>query len=221
MKIIDLTYDLHEGMTTFDAPWHPHFSMEQFGRHSFEGRESRKVSFGTHTGTHIDAPLHFIKGGMGIDAIPLERLMGKVSIVDFSHLRENEEVTPQMLKKVRLAKKVLFKFGWGKHWGSKKFYRGYPFFSSEAAAYLISKGVEMIANDAPSPEDSRIALGRDMLGSREDSPIHKLLLGSGVVLVEYVANLDKIKEYDGWTIAAMPLRLRGADGSPARVILFK
>ena len=62
-KIIDLTHTIEEGMTTFESSWHPLVSIKQLGRFGFEGRETRKLTMGTHTGTHVDAPLHFIKNG--------------------------------------------------------------------------------------------------------------------------------------------------------------
>jgi arylformamidase len=215
-EIIDLTYHIEEGMTTFNAPWHPLVLIQQLGRHEFEGRETRKICLGTHTGTHVDAPLHFIKGGKSIDEIPLDKLVGKVTIVDFSYLKENEPVTKEMLSEVNITKRMLFKFGWGKYWNTKKYYMGYPFFTKEAANYLVSKNVELVAMDTPSPDDSRIKLG-----GKEDSPVHKIFLRNGVILVEYVANLEKINDYEGWNIIVMPLKIRDADGSPTRVCIYK
>jgi len=220
-EIIDLTYDLEEGMITFNAPWHPPFSITQLGRHDFEGRETRKVTFGTHTGTHTDSPLHFIKRGKSIEKIPLDKLIGEVTIVDFSQLGDNEAVTKKMLSDITITKRMLFKFGWGKCWNTKKFYQDYPFFSKEAAEYLVSLNVELIAMDTPSPDDSRIKLSGDVLGSDKDSPIHKIFLSNEVILVEYVANLDKVNDYTGWNIIVLPLRIKGADGSPARICIYK
>src|SRR5574337_1838289 len=181
MDIIDLSYNIEEGMITFNAPWHPVVYIKQLGRITFEGRETREISFGTHTGTHIDAPLHFIKGGKSVDYIPLQKLVGEVTIIDFSHLKENEAVTSEMLSKINITRKMIFKFGWGKHWGDKKFYKDYPYFTRDAANFLVSKKVELIAFDIPSPDDSRIEIGVD-----EDSPIHKILLSNEIILVEYV-----------------------------------
>ena len=220
-EIIDLTYDLEEGMITFKASWHPHVSITQLGRHHFEGRETREITFGTHTGTHVDAPLHFVNGGKSIEKIPLDKLMGKVTIVDFSSLEDNQAVTKDMLTDIPITKRMLFKFGWGKCWNTKKFYQNYPFFSKEAAEYLVFRNVELIAMDTPSPDDSRIELSGEVLGSDKDSPIHKIFLSNEVILVEYVANLDKVNDYNGWNIIAMPLRIKGADGSPARVCIYK
>lgn len=220
-EIIDLTYDIEEGMTTFNAPWHPTVSVKQLGRHKSEGRETREVSLGTHTGTHVDAPLHFIEGGKSIEELDLDILIGEVTIVDFSHLGENECITKEMLDDFSITKRILFKFSWGKHWNTEKFYQGYPFFSKEAAEYLVSTNVELIGMDTPSPDDSRTKLNEEILGREKDSPIHKFFLSNGVVLVEYVANLDKVDNYVGWSIIVMPLRIKGADGSSARVCIFR
>ena len=64
--------NIEEGMQTFAAHWHPFVEITQLGRHGIENRESRKLTFGTHTGTHIDAPRHFIPGGQTVDRVPLE-----------------------------------------------------------------------------------------------------------------------------------------------------
>ncbi|MBI5227917.1 cyclase family protein [Candidatus Micrarchaeota archaeon] len=217
MEVIDLTYTIEEGMPTFGAPWHPHVSIKQIGRIAFEGRETREVTFGTHTGTQIDAPLHFIKNGKSIDQIDPVKLVGPVVIVDLSDLGENGVVTKDHLVNIKFEKKLLFKFGWGKHWYSKKFYQNWPYFSKEAAEYLVSKKIELVGFDTPSPDDSRSKLS----GGEDDSPIHKIFLANDVILVEYVANLEKVVDYYGWNIVALPLRIKGADGSPARICLYR
>jgi len=203
-------------MLKFDALWHPEVSVEQLARIDIEGRESRKLILGTHTGTHVDAPLHFIENGRSIDEIPLEKLMGKVNIVNFSNLKKDEIITKEMLKSETITKRMIFKFDWGKYWGDKNFYKHYPHFSKEAAEFLISKGIELLGYDTPSPDDSTIKLG-----SERDSEIHKLFLGKNIVLVEYLANLEKVTDFYGWNICVNPLKIKGGDGSPARVYLFK
>ena len=93
---------------------------------------------------------------------------------------------------------------------------GNPFFTKEAAEFLVSSNVELIAYDSPSPDDSRTKLGSD-----EDSLIHKIFLTNDIILVEYLANLDQVKDLQGWNISVNPLKIKSADGSPARVFLFK
>lgn len=221
MQVIDLTHDIEEGMLTFSAHWHPLVSITQMGRLDVEGRRTTQISIGSHTGTHIDAPLHFIKNGKTIDIIPLENLIGKVSIVDLSFLNENDSVSVDILKRFSFGRKVLFNFGWSKYWNTRKFYKNYPFFSKDAALYLIDSGVELVGMDTASPDDSRIILSGDNLGSDLDSPIHKIFLHNDVILLEYLANLDKVTNTSGWFLIAMPLKIKGSDGSPARVCIYK
>ncbi|MBS3165646.1 cyclase family protein [Candidatus Woesearchaeota archaeon] len=219
-NIIDLTYEIEEGMTTFGAYWHIPVKITQLGRHETEGRETRKLEMSTHTGTHVDSPLHFIKGGKSIDKISLYKLIGPVTIVDYSHLNKNEMVTEEMLSKIQITPRMLFKFGWGKNWKTDKFYKDYPFFSTEAAEYLVGQGVELLAMDIPSPDDSRINIP-EVICTDKDSPVHKIILSNNIVMVEYVANLDKVSELTGWNIAVLPLKVKGSDGSPARVCIYK
>lgn len=220
-EIIDLTYMIQESMTAFDAPWHPRVTITQLGSIEEVGRETRQITFGTHTGTHVDAPRHFVKNGLTLESVPLSLLIGSVVILDFSYLPENGVVTRDMLNACKLGERVLVKYNWGKNWKTGTFYRGYPFFSKEAAELLIGCGVKLLAMDTPSPDDSRIKLSGSNLGTENDSPIHKLFLRNGVILVEYLANLDKITDYLGWQIAIMPLNIKGADGAPARVCVFR
>lgn len=220
-KIIDLTHNIEEKMITFNAPWHSRVFIDQLGKHAKEGRETRRITFGTHTGTHMDAPLHFVKCGRSIEKVPLDLLIGEVTIVDFSFLKQNEAVTKSRLNNLCITKRMLFSFGWGKYWNTKRFYQGYPFFTQEAAQYLVSKGVKLVGMDTPSPEDSRISLRKDFLGGEQDSPAHKIFLKNNVILIEYIANLDKIRDYKDWSIIALPLRIKGVDGSPVRVCIYK
>lgn len=216
LNIIDLTYEIDPGMLTFTAPWHPKVTIKQLGEIGKEGRETREITMGTHTGTHMDAPRHFVRDGKTIDTITLDRVQGKVTIVDFSSFNDNECVTKEMLKKIQITSKMIFKFGWGKHWGNKKYFDGWPYFTKEAAQYLIDSGVKLVAMDTPSPDCSSIPFGVVC-----DSQIHKLFLENEIIIIEYLANLDKVTEYDGWRIVALPLKIKGADGSPIRVFIHK
>ena len=220
-RIVDLTYSLKEGMLTFGAYWHPAVSIKPLGRIESEGRVTHSLSFGTHTGTHIDAPLHFVKQGTDVSNIPLDLLIGPVTIADFSGLKENQKITAEMLQNINISQRMIFKFGWGRHWNTQKFYRGYPFFSAQAAEYLIAQKVSLIAMDTPSPDDSRIELKPGVIGTEVDSPMHKMFLKNGVFLVEYLANLDDVGDYEGWNIVVMPLKIKNADGAPARVCIYR
>lgn len=216
MNIIDLSFSVEEGMPCFSSAWHIPFSYEILGTIDTVGRNTRKLIMGSHTGTHMDAPKHFINGGASIDEVELSKTCGKVSIIDLHLLNEGEAVTRNILSKYNITERVLFIFGWTDKWMTNQYYQNYPYFTEDAAKYLIECGVIFIAMDTPSPDDSRTKLL-----SKEDSTIHKLLLGNGVILVEYLANTEKINPAKDYYIFAMPMKIKGSDGAPARVILVE
>lgn len=181
-----------------------------------EERNTHAFTLGTHTGTHIDAPLHFIRDGKGIEQIPLEKLIGPVTIVDCTHLGMNETVTREFLETVAVTPRMVFRFGWERHWKTPQFFRDWPFFTNDAAEYLVQNGLVLIGLDTPSPDDSRIPFK-----SEHDSQVHKIFLRKDVVILEYVANLGPLTDLQGWNIIVMPLKLKGLDGAPSRVCLVK
>lgn len=130
MKIIDLSLPIEEGMMTFPTHWHPVVEVTVLGRHGIEGRETRKIVLGTHTGTHADAPRHFIPNGGTIDEIPLEILIGPASVADFTDCRALQEIWVKDLQQKLGAKvppRLILRTGWSEHFGKMKFYNEYPF----------------------------------------------------------------------------------------------
>jgi arylformamidase len=218
MKIIDLSLPIEEGMMTFPTHWHPVVEITILGRHGVEGRETRKLVLGTHIGTHADAPRHFVPGGSTIDEIPLDVLIGPATVVDFTDCRPLQQIDMLDLQNKlgeKVPQRLILRTGWSEYFGQMKFYREYPFFSEKAAGWLVEKGVRLIAMDTPSPDNP--AHSRETL---KDSPNHKVLLGAGVVLVEYVANLKALSQSEV-DLIVMPLKLRGCDGSPVRCVAIE
>lgn len=218
MKIIDLTLPIEEGMMTFPTPWHPVVEVTILGRHGIEGRETRKVAFGTHTGTHADAPRHFVPNGGTIDEISLDVLIGPATVADFTNCRPLQEIEiPDLQEKLKgkVPSRIILRTGWSEHFGVMRFYNEYPFLSESAAQWLVDQGVRLIAMDTPSPDNPAHSRG-----AAKDSPNHKVLLGAGVVLVEYVANLKAISA-SSVELIVLPLKLKGADGSPARCVAIE
>jgi len=218
MKIIDLSLPIEEGMMTFPTPWHPVVEVTILGRHGIEGRETRKVVLGTHIGTHVDAPRHFIPNGRTIDEIPLDVLVGSATVVDFAGCLPFQPIDIADLDQKlggKIPARLILRTGWSEYFGSMKFYNEYPFLSENAAQWLVEKGVRLIAMDTPSPDNPAHSRG-----TPKDSPNHKVLLGAGVVLVEYVTNLKSLSSSEVELIV-MPLKLKGCDGSPARCVAIE
>ena len=213
-KIIDLSMILEEGMISFPQPWHPIVEIVQLGRHEVEGRETRKITMGTHTGTHIDAPRHFIPDAPTVDEIPLDQMNGLASVVNLTAFGPGQEVGLSDLEKAlgdRSAERVLLRFDWERMIGSLDYYYKSPYLSEDAAKWLIEKGGKLLGMDTPMPDNPEN--GR---GCTKDSPNHKILLGGGAILVEYMVNLSAI-DRDEVNIIVAPIKVKEGDGAPARV----
>ena len=214
-RIIDLSFPIHEGMTTFPSHWHPMVEISQLGRHGIEDRESRKLVIGTHTGTHVDAPLHFVRGGTTIDKIPLDLMTGPASLVDLPSRHKEEIGLPALkaaLKGKRPARRLLLRWRWSKHWGTMRYYTEAPYLSVEACRWLVASGVRLLGTDTPS-----VDCHDHGWRTANDAPNHRALLGRGLFLVEYLNNLDKLRKTT-FELTVAPLNILGADGAPARVL---
>lgn len=208
-KYIDLTFPVHKGMLTFPRYWHPSVDIIKLATHSKEGRQTRKIVMGTHTGTHIDAPLHFLPKEKSIDKIPLDIFAGRAVLISFSNKkRVDQKDLEKKLKGIKNCKRLVIRFGWSKYWSSSSYYKKHPFFTERACLWLVKRGVKLLGMDIPSPDDPQ---------NETDLPNHRILLGGGIILVEYLCNLEKLKGPSIYFIS-LPLRISGADGSPARVI---
>lgn len=213
MKIIDLSLVIDNECMTCGTPWHEKVRIERLGELEKVGRNTSKFVLGSHSATHMDAPLHFIPGGHGTETIDLNTCVGPVTCVDFRHIGAGMQVTAEDIKNIKLSERMLFVFGWYKNWKTDKFYKNFPFFSLEATQIMIDAGVKLIALDTPSPDDG------SGITALDDSPNHKLLLAKDVVIVEYLCNTDAIDFDKNYEIIALPLKILGADGTPSRVIL--
>lgn len=220
-RLIDLSLPLHEGMLTFPAYWHPVVEVTILGRHNLEGRASRKITFGTHTGTHMDAPLHFIENGSSIDQVPLEVMVGEAVVIDLTHKKDKEPITAEDLEKsgagpkVQKCGRVVLHTGWAeKWWNTTKYFSDRPYMTREACEWLVKKGVKLVAFDMPDFDDPRDSV----VG--KPAPLHLYMFQNNVIVVESVTNLSQLKK-DTFTLVALPLKILGSDASPARVIAIE
>lgn len=214
MKIIDLSFEIENGIPTCGTPWHQTVKVEQMGTIDTVGRNTHSILFGSHTGTHMDAPYHFIKGGRTIESTPLETLCGPISVIDFSKFKAGDVVQYDDVKDLKVTERMLFRFDWFKHWRTGDYYKAFPFFSEEAVSFLMANGIKLLALDTPSPDDTKNI-------NSIDSPNHKALLSKDIIIIEYLNNTDQIDLTKTHTLVALPLKIKGSDGSPSRVILFE
>lgn len=213
MSILDLSLTIDNDCLTCGTPWHEKVHIEQMGKIDQVGRNTSKIVLGSHTATHMDAPKHFFDEGKGIESINLDICLGPVTCVDFQYISTGNIVKLDDIKKIPITERMLFVFGWHKKWKTLEYYVDFPFFSKDAIQYLLDKGIRLIAMDTPSPDSG------NGISQFDDSPNHKLLLSANVIIVEYLTNTNKIDFTKHYEIIALPLKVFGADGAPARVIL--
>jgi len=159
---------------------------------------------GVHTGTHVDAPNHFIEGAPGVESLDLSALIGPASVIEIP--RASPAIDVSALVGVQLAgiERVLFRTRNSELWQRPGFQRDHIVIAPEAARLLVSSGVRLVGIDYLS------------VGSPET---HRILLGAGVVCLEGL-DLQGV-EPGRYDLFCGPLRLDGADGAPARVLLRK
>lgn len=207
MKIYDISIPLREGMHEYP------------GNEGFRSTRVLKMEEGSianltflnmsaHTGTHIDAPLHFIRDGGNVGDIELEVMIGpaRVCELDVEGRIEKRHLERLGLKRV---KRALFKTANSRLWGREGFQAEYIHLSGEAAQYLVDAGVKLVGIDYLSVE---------RYGGDEPSP-HILLLRSGVVLLEGL-DLSQVQPGD-YRLVALPLKLMEAEGAPVRAVLME
>ncbi len=206
MTFIDLSHPVFPGMPVYPGDEPTAFTPTATIKR--DGYAGRRVAFDTHAGTHVDAPAHLISGGATLDRMPLSAFAGPAVVIDLSE-RATGEISPGELEpfrgQVERADFVLFRTGWSRFWGAPGYDAGYPVLSTGAAAWLAALRLKGIGVDAPSA---------DAPGSR-DLPVHRLLLGGGMVVVENLANLEALPDAP-FTFLCLPLALAEAEGAPAR-----
>ncbi len=219
-EIIDLSLGLHDGMITYPTAVHHKFESSIVGRIAIEGRETRKFTMGSHCGTHVDAPRHFIADGKSIEDFDLNDLIGEALLIDFGVIEPGRVFEPADLEPYLLlikkdgVRRILFRTDWSRFWNTKQYYKDWPYFSGQAMDLLIAANIKLIGIDFPSPDSAYFGDDCSM-----DSPNHKKIFSSNIILVEYLTNLDKLKP-GKVHLMVMPLKLLGFDGAPSRVSAF-
>ncbi len=198
MKIIDITRPLSEGILLYPGDIPPVFRQEDHGHYLITA-----LHLSTHTGTHIDAPVHYLKTGDTIDTIPLSHVMGACRVIDVT--LAGTSITANNLKgRLDGIDRLLLKTSFS---NTDLFEENYPSLTADAARLITACDMKCVGIDTPSIESYE-----------GDGTVHRELLRRGCIIIELL-DLSRVKEGD-YTLVALPLRLTGLDGSPARVVLL-
>ena len=227
MKIIDLSHMIHDEIQIY--PGDPVPSIKRGLTHEKDYCHVDVLTLGSHTGTHIDAPFHFLKNGKKIDELPIQRFVGEGFLVDVSGKSDRDLIEPCDIehyeKEINEGDFVIFRTGRDKYFGTSRYYL-HPYLSAEGARLLVKKGVSLVGIDAMNIDptyyestDSDLS-GKGLPDEEEYGyPVHDILLGNDVLIVENLCNLDKIKQAKG-VYSFLPLKLKDSDGSPIRAVFI-
>ncbi len=209
--MIDLTYPIRGGMPVF--PGDPPVEMARAC--SIATQDSpfnvTRLTLGVHSGTHMDAPRHFFDGRDAIDGADLAHCIGPALLIDLAPSAAGRRISEQDLAawgdRLAQVRKVVLRTGWARYWGQPEYFDAHPSISEAAARFLVARRVHLVGIDAPSVD-------------RQPYPAHRILLGAGALIVENLANLDRIVR-QVFQLVVLPLKLEGADGSPVRAIALE
>jgi kynurenine formamidase len=201
MKLIDLTHTFTSSMPVY--PGDPQPSLTQVATLEKEGYNDHQITTVMHVGTHMDAPLHMIAHGKRMDEIPPETFIGKGVLIDArgarlidANLLEGLTIEPGSI--------VLIYTGFGAKYRDRSYFENFPTITEEFAKRVVESKVKIVGMDLPGPDQPPF-------------PIHKALLGNGILIIENLTNLDKLLGVTNFEVIALPAKLH-ADAAPARVI---
>lgn len=207
MAVYDVTLPLRTGMPTY--PGEPAPELEYFKRIGEDSLANvSKVSLGSHCGTHIDAPHHFIDGRATVESLSVEALLGPVHVIEYAGDSHITAADLEAFGLPRGARRLLAKTKNGRFLDDNEFHTDFIAFTPNAGRWLVDRRFVLVGIDYLSIEQFR----------SEKHEVHLALLEAGIVIVE---GLDLRRVPPGrYNIACAPLKVTGAEGAPARVFLW-
>jgi arylformamidase len=204
VQIIDISVPIRPGMIVYEGD--PDVRLER-ARSIADGAAANisRLDFGVHSGTHIDAPVHFIEDAAGAEALPLDALVGDAHVVDATGAEGFlDEAALKALEIPDSAERLIFKTQNSRLWGLDAFSPDFVRLTGDGARHLVERDARLVGIDY-------LSIG--------DEEAHIELLGAGVVPLE---GLDlRSVEPGAYRLVCLPLRLVGSDGAPARAVLIR
>jgi arylformamidase len=210
-EAVDLTQELANGMPIY--PGNPVPSFKSYETLAENGVNLMSLALGSHTGTHTDAPRHFIRDGIGVDQIPPKKLIGEAYVADLSYKPIGSGITSSDLRSklehsIRADDIAICYTGSSEHWGEESVNSNYTYLTGEAAEYLVSKKVRAVGIDFLSVEKCKAP----------EPVAHKALLGNGIFIIESLSSA--VKQFVGKRVLliCLPIKISGGDAAPSRVV---
>jgi kynurenine formamidase len=181
-RIVDLSLDVYPGAPAF--PGDPACEFAANDTIATTGYNLTRICLGTHQGTHLDAPSHFLDGGRTVDRLDLGRCVGPATVIDLSSKKPGEEITvadfAPYADSIQPGARIIYRLGWDRVYPEPRYYSDFPGMTAELAEWLASRRIALIGMDSPSPHPTLW------------TEVHVPLLAAEVVIVEGLARLDQL-----------------------------
>ena len=213
-KLIDLSHTIENGLITYKGLPAPvicdYLSREDSKKNYAEGTSFQigKIEMVSNTGTYIDCPFHRYADGQDLNDTPLEHLAELKGIILRVPYSERMAIDVDCFKGLDLeGKAVLVNTGWDVHWSTEKYFKDHPFLTENAADYLKECKVCLVGIDSHNIDDT----------GTNTRPVHTILLGNGILIVEHLCNLSAIPD-ENFIFSAIPPKFKGVGTFPVRAI---
>jgi arylformamidase len=210
MKIFDISVAIHPKFPVW--PGDPQVVLERYRKLSNgDASNDSRLACSVHSGTHLDAPAHFIENGATVEQLPLGMLVGTATVVEFPEI---DMITPDLLETQKLdsqTERLLLKTKNSNLWTDPdhEFNPDFVALSAESARWIVNSGIKLVGIDYLS-----IQMFKDV-----EPLTHRILLEADIIILEGL-NLREVEPGE-YQLICLPLKLAGSDGAPARTILIK
>ena len=215
-RIVDLSHRVDENIQVFPGDPEPRF--EPAATVAADGMNVLSLHLGSHSGTHVDAPCHFVEDGPSIDDLDPKLFLGPAILIDTRDKEPRERITVEDLQRYEdsLHEGVIAVLwtGWDEHYGTPRYY-DHPFLDRRAAQLFLDNGVGTIAIDALNVDETVLEGPHP-----EGYPVHKLLCGAGCVIAENLTGIGAV-DFPSPFLSLLPIKLGGSDGSPVRTVAME
>lgn len=212
-KLIDLSHTIRNGLVTFKglpAPIICDYLTREASRNSYtEGTEFQigRIDMVANTGTYIDCPFHRYADGKDLNAVGLDRFVDLPAVVVRVDHRQGIEIGAADFGDIEVnGRAVLVHTGWSEYWDTERYFENHPFLTREAALELRQRGALLVGIDSHNIDDTR---------TRNSRPVHTILLGHEVLIVEHLRGLEQLPA-DGFSFSAVPPKIAGVGTFPVR-----
>ena len=211
-RLIDLSHTIEDGLVTYKGLPAPiicdFLSREGSKQHYAPGTEFQigKIEMVANTGTYLDSPFHRYETGKDLAELNLNSLANLDTGVVRAKAEAQRSIEATALQNIDLkGKAVLVNTGWDGHWRTDQYFEGHPFLTTDAAQWLVDEGATLVGIDSYNIDDTA-DLSR---------PVHSILLGAGIPIVEHMCNLSQLPD-EGFKFFAVPVKVKGMGTFPVR-----